>query len=293
LKNTLRQQEINALPIEEATVSRITKSLNDFIDIQMKKRIPTINIEKELQKQPFHAGLFPSILSTMAYYSMISSKIRRDIGNVFEEIAYLLLKDRLGDANVNKQYLLSGKISAQCKNAIEQIANDLFNQGKTHRKPNLKEELSSIAAFLDKQFDIEEISVRVDIMANVFKNERPLYLEMKSYTNALNKNAASAIKRDFLLIHALDFDRRPLVVVGFAYGTTESFNNHFPNRCFFDFEEECLVGKQLWDTLGGDGTYETLLGVFDEVGQLRKDDLDQIISAHLKNLQKTSQRTLV
>lgn len=279
--------------MKETTCSQIAGILNEFIDVQIKARIPSINITEELRKQPFHAELFPTILPRMAYYSMISSKMRRDIGSVFEEIAFLILKDRLGENNVRKQHVLVGELNVQCKNAIEQIVNDLFNQGSTHRKPNLPEELDLVTASLNEKSGVEKIGIRVDIKAENFENTSPLYLEMKSYTNALNKNAASAVKRDFLLIHSLDLKRTPKVVVGFAYGTMKSFTSHFPNKCFFDPKHECLVGEELWDTLGGGATYETLLEVFTEVGQKRKEDLDRVIDACLKQQKKFNQLTIV
>ena len=35
----------------------------------------------------------------------------------------------------------------------------------------------------------------------------------------------------------------------------------------FDLEEEILVGQEFWDFLGGKGTFEELLGLFEEVGR--------------------------
>ncbi len=36
-------------------------------------------------------------------------------------------------------------------------------------------------------------------------------------------------------------------------------------------EDQCvLIGKDLWDTIGGDGTYIELLEIFEEVGAVYK-----------------------
>ena len=41
-----------------------------------------------------------------------------------------------------------------------------------------------------------------------------------------------------------------------------------------DLKEELLVGKEFWDFLGGDGTYEELLDCFEKVGIEMRDEID-------------------
>lgn len=43
----------------------------------------------------------------------------------------------------------------------------------------------------------------------------------------------------------------------------------------FDLEKEVLVGKEFWDLLGGKGTYEDLLKVFEEAGVELRDEIDK------------------
>ena len=42
----------------------------------------------------------------------------------------------------------------------------------------------------------------------------------------------------------------------------------------FDLKNQILVGKEFWDFLGGEGTYETLLQIFEDVGIELKSEID-------------------
>jgi len=43
----------------------------------------------------------------------------------------------------------------------------------------------------------------------------------------------------------------------------------------FDLEHEVMVGEEFWDFLGGKGTYEDLLNVFEEAGLELYDEIDE------------------
>jgi type II restriction enzyme len=46
----------------------------------------------------------------------------------------------------------------------------------------------------------------------------------------------------------------------------------------FDLKSEVLVGKELWDLLGGEGAYEELLSVFEKTGIELREEIDQRFS---------------
>jgi len=41
----------------------------------------------------------------------------------------------------------------------------------------------------------------------------------------------------------------------------------------FDLDNEILLGKEFWDFVGGEGSYEAILDVFREVGATRSEEL--------------------
>lgn len=54
------------------------------------------------------------------------------------------------------------------------------------------------------------------------------------------------------------------------------FQNSFIPQ-FFEQKKEVMVGKQFWDFLGGKGTYDDLLKIFDEVGKDCNKDLNKLL----------------
>jgi type II restriction enzyme len=55
--------------------------------------------------------------------------------------------------------------------------------------------------------------------------------------------------------------------------------DRWTGRGLFDYGKELLVGDQFWDFLGGGGTYQELLQVFEEVGQNVQSELRQLFDA--------------
>ena len=43
----------------------------------------------------------------------------------------------------------------------------------------------------------------------------------------------------------------------------------------FDLKEEVLVGREFWDLLGGQGTYESLLNTFEQAGIELRDEIEE------------------
>lgn len=46
---------------------------------------------------------------------------------------------------------------------------------------------------------------------------------------------------------------------------------------YFKLGEDALIGNQYWDFLGGKNTYESILGIFDDVGKMYKKDISNKI----------------
>ena len=42
--------------------------------------------------------------------------------------------------------------------------------------------------------------------------------------------------------------------------------------------DEYMVGEQYWDFIGGDGAYEQILDIFDQVGEAHWDELNELIN---------------
>jgi len=61
------------------------------------------------------------------------------------------------------------------------------------------------------------------------------------------------------------------------YGIEKSTYKHSFVLNYMDVDNEVLLGKEFWDLVGGDETYEGILGIYQEVGRDKGPDmLDQL-----------------
>jgi len=90
-----------------------------------------------------------------------------------------------------------------------------------------------------------------------------------------NKNEVKAAKRDLLKIIAMKGDVN--VFMGLPYNPYFSQEyDRWTVKKFFKENEDFLVGSDFWNLLGGEGTYEELLSVFEEVGEKIEDELEEL-----------------
>ena len=61
------------------------------------------------------------------------------------------------------------------------------------------------------------------------------------------------------------------------YGIEKSTYRHSFAVNYMDLANEVLIGKEFWDIVGGKGTYEEVLSIYQEVGKEKGPDmLDQL-----------------
>ncbi len=106
----------------------------------------------------------------------------------------------------------------------------------------------------------------------------PLYLELK--TPKPNLDICAESKRKILAFEAFMRAKGEVVVVddfvihrpnrsargylAFPYGLRKTYRHNFTQR-IMDMNAEVLIGAELWDMIGGCGTFDELLAVIDEV----------------------------
>ncbi|MHC1625190.1 MAG: TdeIII family type II restriction endonuclease, partial [Methermicoccaceae archaeon] len=61
------------------------------------------------------------------------------------------------------------------------------------------------------------------------------------------------------------------------YGTDRQMYNHSFALRYMDMDNQVMIGKEFWELVGGEGTYEELLEIYSEVGKEKGADLiDQL-----------------
>lgn len=222
--------------------------------------------------KPFHERLFSKerIRETSFFHSCSTT-----IGvTLFQTIAYLIAKDNKNFKQVEKQFVVEGNFSRKAQSVIEEIIFDLGRKQKDTKKrlPDIKKEAKEVLTVASTQGNK---STQIADLLLVKSNGEGIYIEIK--TTKPNKGESKEAKRGMLKIIALR-NKHVTTFVGMAYNPyePESFKWPLPLN-YLKLGEDLLVGKSFWDFLGGKGTYDELLSLFEEVGIELKDKIEKKI----------------
>jgi len=216
--------------------------------------------EQEDMNKPFYFALFSK---EIVFVASLLQSIYTWLGGQWEEIASIVASDNF--QRVEKRYQLKGEITSKEQAKIDNLLKDMEHGTRDINIETIKNELSDSFNNDDPRRQTSEI---VDLFLEAGNKE--FYFELKSVKP--NKNEMRAAKQDLLNIVAMRQkvkDKQNLHVF-----LAMPFNSYFTGRYrrwtvtkFFKEGEDLLVGKDFWDLIGGKGTYEELLDVFEEVGK--------------------------
>ena len=223
-----------------------------------KRRIP-YTIEELKKAFPFHAIFFPdeALISFKRQRSLVTSMGM----TLYPKVAVIIAKDKHQDVGEDRQ--IAGELDTAKVRVIDRIINDL-REGR--RKPNFDEEMNEIAT-AKPEGRTQAVRVIADLFVGDFK-PGPLFLEIKSPRPNLDVCAES--KKKMLFFRALLADKNPEALLAFPYNPfiyRKDYKHSF-TRQIMDMEKDVLMGDEMWDKLGGKGTYEELITLIEET---RKD----------------------
>ena len=145
-----------------------------------------------------------------------------------------------------------------------------------NREPNKPAEIEALRKVC-RTGDLETVKLtQVDVWLE--NHEGALFLiDLK--TVKPNKGDFEKFKRTLLEWSAAELAREPDVVVNTMIGIP--YNPYEPKqykrwtmRGMLDLDHEVLIAEDLWDFLGGEGTYEDLLNAFEDAGIELRDEID-------------------
>jgi hypothetical protein len=233
--------------IKQDLIDRIKKKIENY-DFSKKSGNPFIDI-------PF--GKFSNIKSfihgtaTMlgSYYEILARKIAEGNNNFIEV----------------KKFVFTGKISNSESAVIRNLVKDLEEK---KIDSDYDEEIKLIYNAETK--NIREIRITIDLFLKD-KSGKEYFIEMKGPDP--NKKEVRAAKEDLLNIVAMkkrdikieDFDKNAIIIFGVYYNNESGTYNNWKVSPMFEQGTGLLVQEEFWDLLGGEGTYEDLLSVLEEV----------------------------
>ncbi len=230
--------------------------------IRSLKKIDVSTVELLKKQKPFHAVIFPP--EALLYSKQERSVVTKMGITLFPNLSTIIARDRYRD--VHHDFDVSLKIDSGSSAKVDEIVNELRAPGHT-RRPNHQQEMREIAAAASGV--MTSTVVRADLHVGDYPTG-PLFMEIKSPMPNIDICAES--KRKFLLFETGMRAKGGKAYFGFAYNPylTRAAYDWSPPKSIIDLDAEVLMGSEMWDKLGGNGTWNELLVVLDEAGKEAK-----------------------
>jgi hypothetical protein len=206
---------------------------------------------------PFHSRLVPDAIWKASKFerSFVTS-----IGQgVFEQVAVYIAK---GVGNKAEQgHRQNGLI---WKGQQDQIASIITGIRSKKEPPNWEKEVAAVIASKGIGTQIE-----TSVISDVYikrKDKSEYFYSFKTVLPNLDQTAKA--KEDSLTLKAMSPAYNAIFALPYnPYISRQEYKWSHANKVFNMRLDPCvLIGEELWDQIGGNGTYKELLEIFEEVG---------------------------
>lgn len=252
------------MALRKETISKIETLVNEFFDTAI--FIETRNIEDAKKAYPFHAVFF----TEEAFVAALNERsIVTKMGQTFyPQLAEILARDRFH--YVWREHNIVGEIDEGVFEKINIILAELRGKRKTEsgirRRPEHEAEMSEIlGASIGRK---RVINVTADLYVEDF-GVGPLFLEIKSPLPNIDVCMESKLK--ILQFKAMFADKNPQAYLAFPYNPfieRHKYRHSFTKQ-IMDMEKEVLLGREMWDLIGGEGAYEETLKIINQISDKR------------------------
>ena len=215
----------------------------------------------ETNNMPFHYRLLGR--DRMALFSFIQSLNTTFGTSIYEPVAIALAREKFKVAKT--QVRTFDRISSEAQRQIQTIMTDLTT---ANEDPNKSVEIEKIRKVCRVGSINEEKLTKVDIWLENHDGELFL-IDMK--TVKPNRGSFKEYKRTLLEWVAAELARNPdakiKTMIGIPYNPYEPEPyNRWTIRGMLDLQDEILIAEELWDFIGGEGSYDALLDAFEIAG---------------------------
>ncbi len=228
------------------------------------------NYTPETNSMPFHYRLLGK--DRMALFSFIQSLNTTFGTSIYEPVAVAIAKTTFEAAE--KQYKLPNAIYEDAQKEIQRIINHLSTSKNS--APNKLEEIERIRKFCKSGQKNALKTVKVDLFLKS-KNGTVYMFDLKTATP--NVSNFKDFKRTLLEWAALYLTEYPAAKVQSCIAIP--YNPYEPEpyerwtlKGMLDFDGELMVGREFWDFLGGQNTYDELLDCFEMAGIELRPEID-------------------
>ncbi len=224
----------------------------------------------ETKHMPFHTYLLGK--DRMALFSFIQSLNTTFGVSVFEPVAIVLAEPYFKYAKTRVD--VYEFISEGAEREIQSIMDRLLT---AERDPDRTQELEMLRKVCRTGKLKKKKLTKVDIWLQS-ENDELFLIDMK--TTKPNIGGFKEFKRTLLEWTAAELaknqDAKVHAIIGIPYNPYEPKPYaRWTIRGMLDISQELLVAEELWDFLGGNGTYNKLLKCFEEVGIELRSEIDE------------------
>ena len=232
-------------------------------------RTKFLSYKPETTKKPFHYRLLGK--DRMAVYSFIHSLNTTFGMSIYEQVAVALARQRFTVAET--QVKPFNKIGSEAHQRIQTIMNELI---AANREPDKFAEIEEIRGVC-RNGTLNEVKLtQVDVWLENHEGELFLF-DLK--TVKPNKGNFEKFKQTLLEWSAAELARDPSAVVNAVIGIP--YNPYEPEpykrwtlKGMLDLNHQFLVAEELWDFIGGEGSYADLLTAFEQAGIELRPEID-------------------
>jgi len=241
-----------------------TEKIKELLRSKLNEKLSKYS--RETTSMPFLVKLMQDS-EKVAAYSFIHS-LSTTLGmSIYEQISKIIAEANYDQ--VETGYNVKGSISNEENAKITQILQEVKAGSRTADKG---EEIKEILAC--NQNNGMPIKIRADLFLK--KGNEEYYIEIK--TAKPNIDVFSKSKQKLLEWIALRKKRvNTLLAIPYNPYHPEPYNR-FTMQGYLDENNELFVAEKFWELLGGKGTYQEILNIFDEIGKDFKDKIQSKIS---------------
>lgn len=222
---------------------------------------------RETSSMPFLTRLIQDS-EKVAAYSFIHSMATTLGMSIYEDVSKIIAEENSQECFT--KYDVGGVISKEQKYVIDDIIRKLRNGEK---KVDHDEEIKKVLSASAKDGKAQKDGRIADFY--MLRNGIEYYFEIKTVKPNIDVFTKSKVK----LLEWVARRRKPVkVFLAFPYNPYHPQPyERFTEQGMLEKGKEFLIGKEYWDFLGGDNTFENLLELFDSVGKKFKEKIQQKI----------------
>lgn len=258
------EPEVNDTNIYSSVSDAILVIMREMMEKVMERVLVTnpFVVEKHHANKPLYAALVPDEIFKGSHFER---RFVTPFGSAWEKLAVAVGKVNHG--HCSQGCTIEGTIGQESLRRIQEILNRLEHglDNEKKQKPNWEKELKYI---LDGGGEPIPVSVTCDILIKSKKTNETYAFELKGPLPNSDQTKVSKEKMFKLLaMNGHPVDHAYYALPYNPYGKRENYIWSFPNR-WFNMKEDSsvLIGEELWNLIGGDGTYQLFIKEINKLG---------------------------